>query len=82
MKQIVFKTLTGKAKTVRLGTAKMVKGKVKISFVDPKVQKDLGLERVLGDGGMAFTPKDGVDYLLALPVQFSGSRLWAEVEEV
>jgi hypothetical protein len=82
MKQIVFKSLTPQAKVRRLGTAKMVNGKVKIEFKDPKVQKSLPLERILGSEGTYLSPKDGVDFLLALPAAFSGSRLWAEVEEV
>ena len=81
MKQIAFKGLTAAGKVRRLGTAKMVKGKVKIEFKDPKVQSELELDRILING-QAVTPKDGVDYLLALPIEFSGSRLWAEVEEV
>ena len=81
MKIILFKTLTGDDKTIRLGTARMKDGKVKIVFKEARVQRNLELDRVIGDRGKAFTPNDGVDYLLALPVEFSGSRLWAEVED-
>lgn len=82
MKQIVFKVLTAKGKVERIGMAKMKNGKVKIAFKKARVQKELELDHIVGDGGERFTPADGVDYLLALPVEFSGSRLWAEVEEV
>ena len=82
MKQVVFKALTGRDKVERLGIAKMKNGKVKISFKKSRVQNQLGLGDIIGDGGEHFKPEDGVDYLLQLPVAFSGSRLWAEVEEV
>lgn len=82
MKQIVFKTLTGDEKIKRLGTAKMKNGKVEITFKRASVQNQLGLEDIVGDGGKHFKPEDGEDYLLALPIEFSGSRLWAEIEEI
>jgi hypothetical protein len=81
MKQIVFKVLTAKDKVERIGMAKMKNGKVKIAFKQRRVQNQLGLEDIVGDGGEHFKPEDGVDYLLALPVAYSGSRLWVEVEE-
>lgn len=80
MKQVVFKTLTGDGTIKKLGTARMVKGKVKFSFVEKRVQKELELDRIVING-QVYTPKDGSDYLIMLPVEFSGSRLWAEVEE-
>jgi hypothetical protein len=81
MNQIVFKTLASSGEVKRLGSARMMKGKVKIEFKDPRVMKELELDRIIADG-QVLTPKDGVDYLLALPLEFAGSRLWAEVEEV
>ncbi|HUW39430.1 MAG TPA: hypothetical protein VMV90_00350 [Rectinemataceae bacterium] len=81
MKIIVFKTLNAKGDIKTLGTARMKNGKVTIAFKEARVQKNLELGSVIGDGGHAFTPEDGVDYLLSLPVAFSGSRLWAEVED-
>lgn len=61
----------------------MVDGKVTIEFKNPRIQKNLELEKVFnGVEGRYFTPADGVDYFLTLPVEFYGSRLWAEVEEV
>jgi hypothetical protein len=82
MKQIVFKVLTGAGKAKRLGTAKMKDGKVKMSFKEVRVQKNLELSRIVDISGQAFTPEDGVEYLLALPRAFYGSRLWAEVEDI
>ena len=81
MKQVVFKTLTGKDKVGRLGIAKMKNGKVKISFKKAQVQKELDLDRITTIGGDTYTHEDGADYVAALPFAFYGSRLWAEVED-
>jgi hypothetical protein len=46
------------------------------------VFKDCWAKVFEGKGGKTFTPADGVDYLMNLPLAFQGSRLWVVEETV
>jgi hypothetical protein len=78
---IQFKSVQDDGKVKIVGTAKLVEGKVVITTSKPGLKTQLKTAEVMGLDRKVKTPEDGIDWLEALPLNYNGSRFFAEEVE-
>ena len=78
MNIVQFKSVQNDGTVKVVATAKMVNGKVKLTSSKPGVLTMLKTDPILGLDRKVKTIEDGLDWLEALPQNYSGSRFFAE----
>lgn len=82
MRIIQFKSVQDDGTIKIVGTAKMVDGKVVITTSQPGLKKSINAPIMSPFKHKEVMPSDGIDWLEALPVNYNGSRFFAEEVEV
>jgi len=82
MRIIQFKSVQDDGTVKVVGTAKLVEGKVVITTSQPGLKKSITAPIMSPFKYKEVMPSDGIDFLEALPVEYNGSRFFAEEVEV
>lgn len=81
MKVVRFKSVLDTGKIKITAVVKMVDDKVSIKSSNTNLIHELKTQPMLGMGGKIVTIKDGPEWMIALPLNYRGSRFYAALED-